>query len=99
MRGLSVRGARRSEVARASCRAASASGPTLPRRRGVACYARACIEHGEQAQRSNGGPLMCLAPQPVRHAGQVSARRARFRAWTTPRAISKTTCKLQAPHH
>ena len=27
------------------------------------------VEHGEQAQRSNGGPLMCLARQPVRNAG------------------------------
>jgi len=27
------------------------------------------VEHGEQAQRSNGGPLMCLARQPVRIAG------------------------------
>ena len=60
MRGLSVRGARCSEVARASWRAASSSGPTLPRQ---------SVEHGEQAQRSNGGPLMCLARQPVRNAG------------------------------
>jgi len=27
------------------------------------------VEHGEQAQRSSGGPLMCLARQPVRNAG------------------------------
>ena len=27
------------------------------------------VEHGEQAQRSTGGPLMCLARQPVRNAG------------------------------
>ena len=27
------------------------------------------VEHGEQAQRSNGGLLMCLARQPVRNAG------------------------------
>jgi len=27
------------------------------------------LEHGEQAQRSNGGPLMCLARQRVRNAG------------------------------
>ena len=27
------------------------------------------VEHGKQAQRSNGGPLMCLARQPVRNAG------------------------------
>ena len=27
------------------------------------------VEHGEQAQRSNGGPVMCLARQPVRNAG------------------------------
>jgi len=27
------------------------------------------VEHGEQAQRSNGGSLMCLARQPVRNAG------------------------------
>jgi len=26
------------------------------------------VEHGEQAQRSNGGSLMCLARQPVRNA-------------------------------
>jgi len=27
------------------------------------------VEHGEQAQRSNGRPVMCLARQPVRNAG------------------------------
>ena len=27
------------------------------------------VEHGEQAQRSNGGPVMCLARQPMRNAG------------------------------
>ena len=27
------------------------------------------VEHGEQAQRSHGGPLMCLARQPMRNAG------------------------------
>ena len=26
-------------------------------------------EHGEQAQRSNGGPIVCLARQAVRNAG------------------------------
>jgi hypothetical protein len=26
------------------------------------------VEYGEQAQRSNGGPLICLARQPVRNA-------------------------------
>ena len=60
MRGLSVRGARRSEVARASWRAASASGPTLPHQ---------YVEHGEPAQRSYGGPVMCLARQPARNTG------------------------------
>jgi len=29
------------------------------------------VEHGEQAQRSNGGPLMCLARQPLRNAGSL----------------------------
>jgi len=27
------------------------------------------VEHGEQVQRSNGKPLMCLARQAVRYAG------------------------------
>ena len=37
------------------------------------------VEHGEQAQRSNGGPLMCLARQPVRNAGWQLGREEQVR--------------------
>jgi len=36
---------------------------------GVARYVRACIEHGEQAQRSNGAPVACFHGQAVQNAG------------------------------
>jgi len=66
MRDLSVRGARRLTWGRHPCLPC-----TLLACR-VAILARSprqYVDPSEQAQRSNGAPLMCLARQPVRSAG------------------------------
>ena len=60
MSGPSVRGARL-DVGQASLPAAVS--PSWRHR------LEQSVEHGEQAQRSNGGRLMCLARQPVRNTG------------------------------
>ena len=53
VRGPSVRGARRSV-------------PSFLNNAGVL---EPYVEHGEQAQRSNGGPIACFGRQVVRNAG------------------------------